>query len=382
VIRGSARSIALVETASNHYFQRPDAEHLEVDVDPAAPLGTTATLSGYSVSGGLTKQAGEHWRGDVAAAATSPGYEVNDLGFSYRTDRRDAQISVTYRQNRPGQVLRRWAVNTAVRSEHNFAWEPIQTFAGVSASTTTLGYWFYSANVRRLFRSFDDRLTRGGPIAIRPANVSANVGFQSDGRKPVITDGGVFYQKDESGGWTYQLVAGVGVKASSRWNLRVGPTFLRTKATAQYVTTVRDTSYHPTYGARYVFAPLDQTQLGLETRLNVTFTPSLSLETYTQPLLSSADYGAPTQLVRARTYDFTPYTGTAPNRDFNLRSLRGNAVLRWEYRPGSTLYVAWQQVRQGVAPLGDFSFGRDRAALFATRPDNILLVKASYWLNP
>jgi len=86
--------------------------------------------------------------------------------------------------------------------------------------------------------------------------------------------------------------------------------------------------------------------------------------------------------VRARTYDFVDYAGRVPDLDFNLRSLRGNAVLRWEYRPGSTLYVAWQQMRQGIAPFGDFAFGRDRAALFATRPDNILVVKASYWLNP
>jgi hypothetical protein len=382
LIRGSARSIALVETASNHFFQRPDADHLAVDVDPGAPLGTAASLGGYSASAGLTKQAGAHWRGDVAAAATSPGYEVNDLGFSYRTDRRDAALSVTYRETRPGKHLRRWQVTPNVRSEHNTAWEPILTVGGVNANLLTTGYWTYAAAVRRQFRSFDDRLTRGGPIAVRPANVSANASFSSDGRKPATVDGGAVYQNDESGGWTYELFAGVGVKTSSRWNLRVGPDFTKARVTAQYVTAVRDTSYAPTYGARYVFAPLAQTQLALETRLNVTFTRDLSLETYVQPLLSSADYGAARQLVRARTYDFVDYAGRVPDRDFNLRSLRGNAVLRWEYRPGSTLYVAWQQMRQGIAPVGDFAFGRDRAALFATRPDNILVVKASYWLNP
>ena len=131
-----------------------------------------------------------------------------------------------------------------------------------------------------------------------------------------------------------------------------------------------------------MFAPLHQSSVGLEARLNVTFSPTLSLETYAQPLLSSGDYGAPIQLVAPKTYDFTPYAGAVPNRDFNLRSLRGNAVLRWEWREGSTLYVAWQQRRENVAPIGDFAFRRDRRALFATRPDNIVLVKASYWLNP
>lgn len=71
-----------------------------------------------------------------------------------------------------------------------------------------------------------------------------------------------------------------------------------------------------------------------------------------------------------------------PNLDFNLRSLRGNAVLRWEWREGSTLFVAWQQRRSDSEPIGDFDFGRDRRALFQTRPDNIFLVKMNYWLNP
>ena len=103
---------------------------------------------------------------------------------------------------------------------------------------------------------------------------------------------------------------------------------------------------------------------------------------YMQPLLSSGNYRDAIQLVAPRTFDFTPYTQPVPSLDFNLRSLRGNAVLRWEWREGSTLYVAWQQSRFDIAPLGDFDFARDRSALVGTRPDNIFLVKVNYWLNP
>src|SRR3989442_5277995 len=145
----------------------------------------------------------------------------------------------------------------------------------------------------------------------------------------------------------------------------------RVYTAAQYVQTVPDAAYAPTFGRRYVFAPLGQTSVSLETRFNVTFSPKLSLETYVQPLLSSADYGGPEQLVAPRTYDFTPYAGAVRSLDFNLRSLRGNAVLRWEWRQGSTLYVVWQQSRSKLAPIGDFDFGRDQRALVTTRPDNI-----------
>ena len=130
---------------------------------------------------------------------------------------------------------------------------------------------------------------------------------------------------------------------------------------------------------------------------------------YAQPFLSSADYGTPAELAKPRTYEFDRYgedvgdletteggyfvypqgAGAGqprffvPNRDFNLRSLRGNAVLRWEWRPGSTLYLAWQQDRSDYAPyVGDFSMARDRRALFDAQPDNVLVLKVSYWLNP
>ena len=130
----------------------------------------------------LSRQAGKHWRGQVGAALTSPAYEVNDLGFAYRTDRRDVEGAVTYVENAPGSFLRRWSSNTAVRSEHNFANEPILTIVSWQYSATTLGYTAVSARAARQFRSFDDRLTRGGPIAIRPSQWSGAVALASDGR--------------------------------------------------------------------------------------------------------------------------------------------------------------------------------------------------------
>ena len=374
-IGGTPASIVAVQTASNHFFQRPDATHLELDPD-------ATSLFGYSMNAALAKQAGEHWRGTIAGALTSPGYEVNDLGFSYRTDRRDAELDVTYLQNRPGRVLRRWSVNASARSESNYDGDPIQTFGTVSVFGETPSYWTARLFVRRSLQAYDDRLTRGGPIAVRPAMTDVILNLASDQRMPVTEDAFVFLQRGSYEAWTSQIGFGVRLKMSSRWNLRVAPTFTRAFVPAQYVVTVPDAANTATYGQRYLFAPLDQTELGVETRLNLTFTPTLSLETYVQPLLSSGDYGSPKQLLAPRTFEFGSYGGAVPNRDFNLRSLRGNAVLRWEWRAGSTLYVAWQQSRADAVRLGDFDFERDRRALFGTRPDNIFLAKVNYWLNP
>jgi len=374
-VSGSTAAIIATQRRSNHYFQRPDADHL--DVDSAA-----TSLTGYSVNLQLAKQGGRHWRGSVGAAVVTPEYEVNDLGFAVRTDRADVQAGITYLQQQPSKRLRRWSVNLTGRSEHNHDWQSILNFAVLNASAQTLGYWNVSANVQRFFKAYDDRLTRGGPLAVRPQWISGALNVSSDTRKPITAGLGLNGQNYEYGGWSWGSRLSLGVKTSTRWNLSIGPTFGRSFTPAQYVTQFADSAYTATFGRRYIFAPLNQTSLGLETRFNMTFSPTLSLETYMQPLLSSADYGGAVQFVAPRTYQFAPYAGQVPNLDFNLRSLRGNAVLRWEWREGSTIFLAWQQRRSDAQPYGDFDFGRDRRALFSTRPDNIFLVKMNYWLNP
>ncbi len=375
MVRGSPSAITTVQRASNHYFQRPDALHLEVD-------SARTSLLGYGMSAALLKQGGEHWRGELAGAITSPEYEVNDLGFAYRTDRRDGQLNVRYLENQPGPFLRQSFTSATLRSEHNFANEPIMTAASVFFHGQTLDYWRLTGSVRRQFRAFDDRLTRGGPIAIRPSVWSGRMSIETDDRRTITGELQLSGARDEAGGWTWEASTELGLRPSDRWTLRLQPTFRRARSYAQYVTTVSDPSYAPTYGARYLFAPLSQTEIALETRFNFTFTPRLSLETYLQPLISTGDYGDGRQLAESRSYLFVPYGGAIPDLDFNFRSLRGNSVLRWEWREGSTLFVAWQQRRSDEVGIGDFALRRDWRALAAQRPDNVFVVKLNYWLVP
>ncbi|HEV7589331.1 MAG TPA: DUF5916 domain-containing protein, partial [Longimicrobium sp.] len=203
--------------------------------------------------------------------------------------------------------------------------------------------------------------------------------------KPLVGNVFVFNQRDHAGGRDLSINGGVQLKASPRWNLSVGPAWEKVRAPAQYVGSIPDATPAALFGRRYLFTALDQTILSMETRFNYTFTPGLTLEVYAAPFISAVDFGAQTRyLVAPRTFRFAPDTTSGVQlEDFNVRSLRGNAVLRWEWRPGSTLYVAWQQVRDNFAPgVGDFDFGRDRAALFRARPDNVFLIKVNYWFNP
>jgi hypothetical protein len=159
-----------------------------------------------------------------------------------------------------------------------------------------------------------------------------------------------------------------------------------------------------------VFAQLRQRSVSAEARVNLTFSPALTLELFAQPLIASGDFSRFREFRAPRTtekvdfdslqlsalrsaagrdsvYRLDPDREAATagfsfaNPDFNLRSLRGNAVLRWEYRPGSTLFVVWQHRREDTAPFGDLRLSRDPAALLRTAPENTLVVKVSYWLE-
>ncbi len=168
-------------------------------------------------------------------------------------------------------------------------------------------------------------------------------------------------------------------KPTGALNVRIGPGWEGAHEDAQYVTTFSDTAASGTYGRRYVFAGLDQTTALASLRLNWTFTPQLSLQTYTQPYVFSARYRDFKSLVSARSYQFAPTT-YGSNLDFTVWSLKGNAVLRWEYRPGSALFLVWTQKRSDYDPVGRFSLSPDR--LTGVRPENVFLVKASYYFTP
>jgi hypothetical protein len=401
-VSGDRRALLRTQRAPWRYFQRPDQDEVRFD-------STRTSLAGIASELQLSLRKGRHWRPSLTLGTITPGYEVNDLGFQYRANRIDVSGRLSYNENRPGEVFRNWSVFSMARAEWNYDGDHIinRLFLGIFGQL--LNYWSGNVNVGFSLPSWDDRLTWGGPIARRPGNASVFARLASDNRKKVAGESGTFFQRDDEGGWVWNAYGDLLLKPGANWNLSIGPSFNRNHSGAQYILTRPDPLATSTFGRRYVFAELDQTTFALETRLNVTFTPDLTLQVYAQPFLSSADFGDPAELAAPRTYDFRVYgrdlgereatkggyfvypqgagEGTprffVPNRDFNLRSLRGNAVLRWEWRPGSTLYLAWQQNRSDfAAQVGDFDFGRDRRALFHAQPDNVFVLKVSYWLNP
>lgn len=241
----------------------------------------------------------------------------------------------------------------------------------------------------------------------RPGYVNGFFGVGSDWRKPVSGFVGTHALRTSAGGWNHGMFTELEIRPAPTWSLSMGPSLFRTYSIAHYRAAIEDPTATATFGRRYVFSELRQTVLSLDTRFNLTVSPRLTLQLYAQPFIASGDMGPPAELAAPRTFDFLVYGTDAgdvapaeggvtvhprglgqggeffmPFDDFNVRSLRGNAVLRWEWRPGSTLFVAWQQTRDAFAPVGDFDFRRDQRALWRARPDDVLVVKINYWVNP
>ena len=164
----------------------------------------------------------------------------------------------------------------------------------------------------------------------------------------------------------------------------------------------------PSSALRYIFADLDQRQFSLTTRLNLLLTPTISLQTYLQPLLAVGRYWGIKEFTRPRAFEFARYgeeigtiardvanaeysidpDGDGPaalfsvdDPDYNLKSLRLQTVFRWEFRPGSTLYVVWTEGRRDEELPGQFDFGRDARRLFNSPSDDVFAVKVAYWFG-
>lgn len=404
--------VAMIRTqrSSARYFQRPDADYLQVD-------STARSMGGYYAMADLNKQAGAY-QAKVALAAASPGYEVNDLGFQTAADRIILDTNFAREENRPGAVLRRWDIRGGPDVIWNFGGDRVHSEFNAFGSWQWVNYWGGGARLAFSPSVDDDRLTRGGPLARRPSGYSGNFDISSDNRKRYTMRGSYRWGADQGGSWENTAELTLTYKPRGNWEFRVGPELTRSYSAAQYVTTVADARASHTYGRRYIFADLSQTTLALETRVNVTMSPALSFELFAQPLISSGDYGTLKEFSQPGTFDFAHYgvdigalsrqsngyfevdpdAGGPANAfrvqdlDFNIRSLLGNAVLRWELRPGSTLFLVWQQARAGsitgmdVDPtlhrVGNFDLGRDTRELIGIRPENIFLIKMNYWLNP
>ena len=402
-VTGDTLALRLTQEEPTRYYQRPDAPYLRRRYDPRR-----TSLAGLGADFSINKEGGStNWA--FALSTTTPGFEVNDLGFQRRTDRTAGDLFVGHRWTKPGRIFRQASVGVDPLA---FAWtyggDRIQFGRDINIFGQLLNYWSGNLFVYQQQQGVDDRLTRGGPAAVAPAQWVTGGTISSDTRRPVNGRLNAQYFHDAAGTWSLTLSPVINLRPSAAVSLQFGPSYTTGFGVAQFVTTQPD-SNPATFDARYVFGELTQRQLDLTTRLNVTFTPSLSFQLYLQPFTFAGRYSRFKELRAARTFAFDVYgrdngstitydsaaavysvrpsaQDTIPfqfaNPDARVRSLRSNAVLRWEYRPGSTLFVVWSQSRYVNLLDPTLDLGHYVAhEMFFDPPTNVLLVKLNYWLS-
>ena len=397
-IGGTPAQLTELQRSSVHYFQRPDAAYVRLD-------SAASSLSGWAGRLSLNKQKG-NWIFNAAIGAIDPGFELNDLGFQIWADLINAHVMGGYRWTRPSRLFQSARLNLATFRSWDFGGDLTSTGYFLTGGFDLRNFSRWEWYVEYDPRSLNPRRTRGGPLTLNPPGVDWDMTFTSDGRRQWIFGialHGDHYARKRQKSWSVGPT--LEWHPSSRTSLQVGPRLERLRTTAQYVDTFDDPAAVQTLGRRYLFAGLRETQLSASVRLNWIFTPRVSLEVYAQPLLSSGEYLDYKELARPRSYEFLP-TGTptvapddsdrlvvAPatpgvpqlefdNPNFSLASLRGNAVLRWEYRPGSTIFFVWTQNRSDTVTDGKFRIGDGFDRLIGAPGNNVFLVKFSYWWRP
>jgi hypothetical protein len=421
-IKGSNEALIDVQEASNHYFQRPDATRFSVDSAATSMTGVNWRLQ-------FERRSGIHWTGAVWLGEITPGFEANDLGFIRNSERLDAGFRIGYHEISPGSLFRSYDVTffTFHNWRHEALDEPFSWSSWdrarkggmftIRSEFEFLNYWGLELNARYSPEYLSDSKTRGGPLMTNPGSTELELGISTDPRARFTVRPSLQYEKRHRGGYRLETELGMVIRPSPSVELMLEPQYAKEIDPAQYVTATDDMGYQPTYGSRYLFSDLNRHQVALQTRLNIAFNPKLTLQFYAQPLISSGNYLTYKQLERSESFDFDVFEeGTAvvdgedvtciggricesdgeqyvdfdgdgvvdysfEDQNFNVRSLRLNAVLRWEYRPGSTLFLVWQQNRSDSVNDGSFDFGRDLGALRSVDPENVFIIKLNYWVG-
>lgn len=377
MVAGSSEAITRTQRSSVHYYNRPDSG---LDYDT-----TRTSLSGTSLELRADKVAGT-WRYGAGYLYTTPGFEANDAGFLQRADWEWGVVEVSYRSARPRKL---WRTASGFAAQ----WLEFSSRGIPNANSIETGWQMEMHNrlrfsidawAQNLFPAYCDRCARGGPaVRLSPfANVLINLG--GDLRKAVVPSFAAIYTTGDGGRTSlWRVRPYVIVRHRSNLSWEFGTRYQRNRDNTQWVTNRGVIGSDTTH---YVFGHLDQHLLSFTARFNYTPRPNLTFQYYGEPFVTTGEYTNLRELSdtpRAAAYDArfraTPIAGVP---GFNEKQFRSNAVVRWEYRPGSTLYVVWQQARdESGLDAGSFAARRDYRNLFRSHPDNTFLVKASYWFN-
>ena len=394
-VRGTPDALLHTQTDASHYFQRPDAEHVSVD-------SSRTRLSGWS-SGAELKKIRGRWRWETSLGATSPGFEINDLGFLRRGDEVSVEGGLRYTDPEEGDIFRRLDARLSQYNEWTFVGEPTERFLFYFLGGTFRNNHSVNVNGRVRLSSFSMTALRGGPALRENGSASVGVNYDSDRRDALQVGLSANYRGAlGTDGRSYGLRPELRWRPTARATLSMEPRLSVARDPSQYVTSV-------TVDGRteYVFSEIERRTAAVTTRASYTFSPEVTLQVYAQPFIGTGKYSAfatvdqPTAQAFGDRFDAledqarvttednayqvdtdrdgtTDYTFEDP--DFTFQQLRSTVVFRWHYRRGSNLYLVWNRGRTLSQEVADFSPAEGLGTLFRGGT-NTFAVKMDFWFG-
>jgi hypothetical protein len=332
----------------------------------------------------------------------SPGFEINDMGYMRRANSIFQFIWVGYNITEPFSIFRSMGFNANQWSGFDFG-GTLTFFGGnIGAWTEFKNFWSLNFGINRESNNVDDVILRGGPAMYLPGNVNSYIQASSNSKKKLVVSAGTwgtFF--DDKAGKNIGLFAGISYKPFDFLSVNVSPNYEFRRDKLQYID---EFSYQE--DDRYLFGEINQNTFYVTTRINLALTPDFTIQYYGSPFISAglfSDYKKITNPTAEAYYDrFYVYGASeiahfdedqvygiseAGNGeydyyfdmpDFNFKQFRSNLVLRWEYRPGSMVFLVWSQDRTGAVTDGHFNLGQNLEDMFQITPNDVFLIKLSY----
>jgi hypothetical protein len=316
----------------------------------------------------------------------SPGFETNDVGFLAQADEQIANVYASVQSTEPRAFWRNASAQVYQYNQFTANGLPSTNFSELDLFAEFLNRMTFSVSLwaDNLLPAYCDRCARGGPAVRASPDVNMLVNLGRDPRGTVVPTIAAIYTVGDYGNSTlWRVRPYVTVRARSNLSWELGTRYQRNRSDTQWFENLGVIGSDTTH---YLFAHLDQELLSFTSRFNYTATTTMSLQLYAEPFLTTGRYFRLRELAapRAARYDdrYRPFALPTDDASFNIKELHASAVARWEYRPGSTIFLVWTQGRdQDDRNPGSFAPTRDFKDLFGARPDNTFLVKASYWIN-
>lgn len=395
LVEGTAKAITRTEESSTHYFQRPDKNYARLDTSKTSLSGAGGRIQ-------LVKQNG-HWNFMGAALWKSPGFETNDMGYMRTTDQILGVLWAGYNQFEPKGIYKNFNINSDFYGVTNFGGDITGGGYEWNAFMNMKNFWNVFTGGSLNAPSISTDILRGGPRMKVPASLNTRIGFSTDSRKKLTFNMFTSISKgaeNSSSSWYSQL--DISYKPTNYLVFTLSPSFNKSFSELQYVEQTSDNN-----SDRYIFAGIDQRTISTSFRVNLNLSPNLTIQYWGQPFVASGkyhDYKYITQPMATKYTDrFSIYNNqqisldsdhfnidentdgntdyTFGKNDFNVKQFLSNLVVRWEYSPGSTLFLVWSQTRSYNTETGQMDFFNNVGELFNKAnniPHNVFLIKFSY----